>query len=127
GGVDWNCTAWQSVLYARFAAVDYNTWHVDTYRYGIEPAGTDVVKQRTFGPLAETDGSITGSHTVTGDETGFSGFTTNTNLNSSSPIPVAPPDFLPYPRAIDPLPLSPKDNHPVDRRTAGPTRNYDFS
>ncbi len=123
---DRNCLLCQSVFYPRFGGVYYNTWHFDTYQFGIDPAGSDVVKQRTFGPLAEMDGSIAGSHTVTGDETGFSGFTTNTNVNSTSPIPTAPPDFLPYPRVSDPLPLA-SDGHAVDRRVAGPTRNYDFS
>ncbi len=124
---DRNCLLCQTVFYPRFGGVYYNVAHMDTYNYGIDPAGLDVSKQRTFGSLTDGDSSVAGSHTVTGDETGFSGFTANTNPNSSSPIPAAPPDFMPYPRPTDPLPLSPKDNHPVDRRTAGPTRNFDFS
>src|SRR5262249_52016424 len=86
-----------------------------------------VTKQRTFGALVDPGSSVVGTHTVTGDEKGFSGFTQNSNPNSTSPIPAAPPDLLPYPRPSDPLPLSPKDGHPLDRRTAGPTRNLDVS
>jgi hypothetical protein len=123
---DRNCLLCQTVFYPRFGGVYYNTWHFDTYNYGIDPANADIVKQRTFGALVDGNGSILGSRTVTGDEKGFSGFTANTNPNSSSPIPAAAPDFMPYPRLIDPLPLA-ADGHAVDRRPAGPTRNYDFS
>ncbi|PYT36163.1 MAG: hypothetical protein DMF52_08380 [Acidobacteria bacterium] len=124
---DRNCLLCQSVFSQRFGGVYYNVAHWYTYNYGIDPAGLDVDKQRTFGPLVDQNGSVAISGTVTGDEVGFSGFTANNNPNSSSPIPAAPPDFLPYPRPTDPLPVSPKDNHPVDRRPAGPTRNFDFS
>ena len=51
-------------------------------------------RQRTFGPFTNPDTS-TG---FDGDETGFTGFTQNNNPNSTSPIPTALPDFLPYPR-----------------------------
>ncbi|HZM70317.1 MAG TPA: thrombospondin type 3 repeat-containing protein [Candidatus Cryosericum sp.] len=64
----------------------------------VDPTGTGGVLQRTFGPTQDLDGSITGGNpSANGDETGFSGFTQNTNINSSSPIPTAPPDLLPYP------------------------------
>src|SRR5262249_44297438 len=97
-----------------------------TYNYGVDPSGRGEVKQRTFGPRMDPDNSIAVSGTVTGDEVGFSGFTQNTNPNSTSPIPVAPPDLLPYPLPSATLPLA-SDGHPVDRRTAGPTRNFDLS
>src|SRR5262249_24063931 len=122
-----NCLLCQGTFYQRFGGVYYNVAHWATYNYGIDRTNQDVDPQRTFGALTDTDGSVGGTRTVTGDETGFSGFTQNSNPNSTSPIPVAPPDFLAYPRPGDPLPLSPKDGHPVDRRPAGPTRNFDFS
>jgi hypothetical protein len=56
--------------------------------------------QRTFGPFTNPNGSPN----LDGDETGFSGFTTNVNPNSTSPIPTALPDFLPYPQPGEPLP-----------------------
>ncbi len=66
------------------------------------------VKQRTFGPLSDPDNSTaTGSKSADGDETGWTGFTQNTNTHSSSPIPTAPPDFLPYPLASAPTILPP--------------------
>jgi hypothetical protein len=123
---DRNCLLCQTVFYPRFGGVYYNTWHFDTYNYGIDPANDDIVSQRTFGALFDQNGSIVGSGLIEGNEKGFSGFTQNTNPNSRSPIPEAAPDFMPYPRPIDPLPLA-ADGHPVDRRPAGPTRNYDFS
>src|SRR6185503_18684995 len=92
---DRNCLLCQTVFYPRFGGVYYNTWHFDTYNYGIDPANTDIVTQRTFGSLVDPNGSILATRTVTGDEKGFSGFTSNTNPNSSSPIPAAAPDFMP--------------------------------
>jgi len=124
---DRNCLLCQTVFYQRFGGVYYNVAHWATYNYGINPQNPDVDPQRTFGALADPDHSFALTGTITGDETGFSGFTANTNPDSTSPIPAALPDFLPYPRPTDPLPLSPKDNHPVDRRPAGPTRNFDWS
>ena len=66
---------------------------------GINPTSS-VPRQRTFGPFTNPDNSPG----LDGDETGFSGFTTNTNPNSLSPIPTAIPDFLPYPVPGAPLP-----------------------
>jgi len=59
---------------------------------GIDPT-TTAPFQRTFGPFINPNGS----GTVDGDECGFTGFTTNNNPRSQSPIPVAQPDYLPYP------------------------------
>ena len=66
---------------------------------GINPS-TPVPRQRTFGPFTNPNNSTN----LDGDESGFSGFTTNTNPNSSSPIPTADPDFLPYPVPAAPVP-----------------------
>ena len=122
---DRNCLLCQTI-YFRFGGAYYDVARFNTYYYGVGPAGKGDVKQRTFGPLSDPDGSVAGtSKTVTGDETGFSGFTQNTNPTSTSPIPTAPPDLLPYPVPTGPLPLA-ADGHPLDRRTAGPTRNLDF-
>ncbi|HZN03023.1 MAG TPA: thrombospondin type 3 repeat-containing protein, partial [Candidatus Polarisedimenticolia bacterium] len=75
-------------------------WPVGLFRFaydyfpgdGIDPQSLQ--PQRTFGPFTNPDGSAT----LNGDETGFTGYTTNTNPYSTSPIPEAPPDFLPFPR-----------------------------
>src|SRR5262249_38893767 len=60
---------------------------------GIDPLSTAPF-QRTFGPFQNPN--LSG--TLDGDESGFTGFTQNTNPDSSSPIPTAIPDFLPYPQ-----------------------------
>ncbi|HYS04579.1 MAG TPA: thrombospondin type 3 repeat-containing protein [Candidatus Dormibacteraeota bacterium] len=125
---DRNCLLCQTVFYQRFGGVYYNVAHWATYNYGIDPYYYDVDPQRTFGALVDPDSSLANSRTITGDETGFSGFTANTNPDSTTPMPPAAPDFLPYPRAIDPLPLSYQADHrPADRRPAGPVRNFDWS
>ncbi|MEK7799736.1 MAG: thrombospondin type 3 repeat-containing protein, partial [Acidobacteriota bacterium] len=67
---------------------------------GIDPAST-VPFQRTFGPFS--DGNA-GTPFDGGGESGFSGFTQNTNPDSSSPIPQAPPDFLKFPLPGAPVP-----------------------
>ena len=59
---------------------------------GIDPLST-APYQRTFGPFTNPNASVN----LDGDETGFSGATQNTNPDSSTPIPTAQPDFLPYP------------------------------
>jgi hypothetical protein len=59
---------------------------------GIDPLST-APYQRTFGPFQ----NFNASPTLDGDETGFSGATQNTNPDSSSPIPTALPDYLPFP------------------------------
>ena len=101
----------------------------NAYNYGIDP--TSHVHQRTFGPLVDPDGSVaSGSHSVTGDETGFSGFTANTNPNSTSPIPTAPPDFRPFPSPGAPQVCAPGCGNPAvccEQNTVnGPERNFDL-
>jgi hypothetical protein len=59
---------------------------------GIVPFGTSPY-QRTFGPFQNPNSSAN----LDGDESGFTGWTPNTNPNSTSPIPTAPPAYLPYP------------------------------
>ncbi len=66
---------------------------------GIEPLSTNP-PQRTFGPFQNPNNSVN----FDGDESGFTGFTSNTNPNSTSPIPTAPPDLLPHPLPGAPLP-----------------------
>jgi Thrombospondin type 3 repeat len=66
---------------------------------GISPASS-MPRQRTFGPFTNPNNSIN----LDGDETGFSGFTTNVNPTSSSPIPTASPEWLPFPQPGEPLP-----------------------
>ena len=69
----------------RFAANYFNS-------NGIDPASV-VPRQRTFGPFQNPNNSAN----FDGDESGFTGFTQDTNPNSSNPIPTAEPDFLPFP------------------------------
>ena len=121
---DRNCLLCQ-VFYPRFGGAYYGVARLNTYQYGVDPAGAGEVRQRTFGPRVDPDDSIAGG-TVKGDETGFSAFTQNTNPNSSSPIPTAPPDFLPYPIPGGPLPLA-GDGTPAANTVAGPTRNLELS
>jgi hypothetical protein len=122
---DRNCLLCQSIFYPRFGGTYYNIARLMSYNYGVDPANRDVTPQRTFGPRTDPDLSIA-SGTVTGDEKGFTGFTQNTNLQSASPIPDARPDFLPYPRPGDPLPLA-FDGRPMTDNDAGPVRNFDLS
>ncbi len=144
-----NCLLCQNLIYPRFGGSYYNVARLYSYYYGIDPRGYSDTKQRTFGPLVDPDRSMVLSGTITGDETGFSGFTSNTNKYSTSPIPTAPPDFLPYPTpsricsnsptttctvdancpvgGVCVLVALPKasDGTPVSARAAGPTRNLD--
>jgi hypothetical protein len=116
----------------------------------VDPTGLGGVLQRTFGPLQDGDGSVFGGNpSANGDETGLSAFTQNTNINSSSPIPTAPPDLLPYPvptapnigicdggtqndRACTPGGPSPCTTgggfcQPATNNTQGPVRNFDMT
>ncbi|HXH27422.1 MAG TPA: S8 family serine peptidase, partial [Candidatus Polarisedimenticolia bacterium] len=122
---DRNCLLCQ-FFYTRFGGAYYGVARFNTYYYGVDPANLGEVKQRTFGPLVDPNLSVVNSHTVTGDETGFSAFTSNTNINSSSPIPTAQPDLLPYPVPGAPLPLA-SDGRPADNGASGPTRNLDLT
>lgn len=121
---DRNCLLCQ-IFYPRFGGVYYQVARFNTYRYGVDPVGLGETRQRTFGPLNDPDGSI-GGGTVTGDESGFTAFTADNNTNSSSPIPTAPPDLLPFPVPGATLPTA-GDGHPLDARIAGPTRNLDLN
>jgi Thrombospondin type 3 repeat len=66
---------------------------------GIDPASIQPF-QRTFGPFSNPDGAPA----FNGDETGFSGKTSNQNPDSTSPIPLARPDYLPFPLPGAPVP-----------------------
>ncbi|HYV84301.1 MAG TPA: thrombospondin type 3 repeat-containing protein [Patescibacteria group bacterium] len=108
------------------------------------PVNSFLPNQRTFGPFTNPNNSAG----LDGDETGFTGFTLNNNPGSSSPIPTAPPDFLPYPTPGTALagvcdagtaaggpcaPANPSDPcvagggtcHAQDDTGAGPVRNFD--
>jgi hypothetical protein len=96
------------------------------YNYGINPVSK--LKQHTFGPLTDPDGSIAANKKLTGDETGFTAFTpAGTNVNSTSPIPVAGPDFRPFPSPGAPQVCN-HDPTPVceQNTVAGPERNFDL-
>jgi hypothetical protein len=121
-----SCLLCQGVFYPRFGGFYYVAARLYTYIYGVDPAGLEATPQRTFGPLDDPDDSLTTTATITGDETGFSAFTQNTNPNSSTPIPTAPPDFLPYPAPGAPIPLA-ADGRPADDTIGGPVRNFDLS
>jgi hypothetical protein len=121
---DRNCLLCQP-FYPRFGGAYYQVARFNTYDYGVDPDGLGEVKQRTFGPRVDPNNSIAGG-TVTGDENGFSGFTVNSNPNSSNPIPTAPPDLLPYPVPGGPLPLA-SDGTPAANTISGPTRNLELS
>ncbi|HUD71135.1 MAG TPA: thrombospondin type 3 repeat-containing protein, partial [Dongiaceae bacterium] len=121
---DRNCLFCQ-VFYPRFGGAYYGVARFNTYSYGVSPVNNSEVRQRTFGPRVDPNNSIAGG-TVTGDETGFSGFTMNSNPSSSSPIPTAPPDMLPYPVPGASLPLA-GDGTPATNNVAGPTRNLELS
>jgi hypothetical protein len=110
---------------------------------GIDPTTTSPY-QRTFGPFQDPDVIF-----LDGDECCFSGTTPpGTNPASTSPIPTAQPDYLPYPQHAVPLvgicdggslagqPCDPQQAggacvagggvcHPEDNTIAGPVRNFD--
>jgi len=119
------CEYW----YYRFG--DINTVvSFNAYAYGIDPVSN--APQRTFGPTTDPDISLgPGNPRVTGDEIGFTGFTQNTNANSTSPIPVAPPDFRPAPSPGAPQVCVPGCAVPADcceqNTDAGPERNMDIA
>jgi hypothetical protein len=122
---DRNCLLCQ-VFYPRFGGAYYGVARFNTYENGVDPAGAGEVRQRTFGPRVDPDNSINASGFVSGDESGFSGFTSDSNLNSTSPIPTAVPDLLPYPVPGGPLPLA-SDGTPALNNVRGPTRNFELS
>jgi hypothetical protein len=86
-----------------YGGIDYQLANLQSGQ-GVDPTGVGGILQRTFGPKEDPDGSTTGGNpSANGDEKGFSGFTQNSNPNSSSPIPTAPPDLLPYPVPTAPV------------------------
>ncbi|HXH27461.1 MAG TPA: hypothetical protein VNL37_00340, partial [Candidatus Polarisedimenticolia bacterium] len=98
------------------------------FREPIDPASGGV--QRTFGPLTDPNGSFATHGVIDGDESGFSGFTSNINPDSSSPIPTAPPDLLPFPAPGGPQVCVPgcTGSGCCELNTvAGPERNLDLS
>jgi hypothetical protein len=109
-----------------YGGIDYQiaNFHTDAT---VNPTNVADVLQRTFGPRSDPDGStIGGNPQVNGDETGFSGFTQNSNPGSSSPIPTAPPDLLPYPLAGAPV-VQASDGTPWTNNVQGPVRNLDIT
>ena len=84
---------------------------------------------RTFGPLeGDADGSLAGgpgSKFISGDERGFTGFTQNSNPNSSSPMPQGLSNELPFPVNGAP-PVTASDGALWTNNTEGPVRNLDF-
>jgi hypothetical protein len=129
-----NCLLCQ-YFYPRFGGVYYAIGRFNTYYYPVDPDNLGNTRQRTFGRLVDPDNSCPDPSpasgapdcTITGDESGFSGFRTDLVLGDSRPIIEAQPDLLPFPPPGTPLPLAPEDGHPLDIRAAGPTRNFDFS
>ena len=121
------CEYW----YYRFG--DINTVvSFNAYTYGIDPQSN--TPQRTFGPVVDPDNSLAGgggAAAVTGDEVGFTGFTQNSNPNSTSPIPVGLPDFVPAPAPTGPQVCVPGCGNPAlcceQNTVAGPERNMDIS
>ena len=122
---DRNCLLCQ-VFYPRFGGAYYGVARFNTYENGVDPAGAGEVRQRTFGPRVDPNNTINAFGYVSGDETGFSGFSSDSNPVSSSPIPTAPPDLLPYPIPGGPLPLA-SDGTPAFNDVRGPTRNFELS
>jgi len=109
-----------------YGGIDYQVANLQASS-GVNPTNSGDIRQRTFGPTVDPNGSLSGGNPgVTGDETGFSGFTTSANPNSSSPIPTAFPDFLPYPLPTSPVVLA-SDGTPWTNNVAGPVRNFDMT
>jgi hypothetical protein len=81
----------------------------------------------TFGPLSgDADGSLNGGNKfISGDELGFTGFSQNSNPNSSSPMPQGLSDQLPFPPPGAPV-VQASDGTPWTNNPEGPIRNFDF-
>ncbi len=120
-----NCFLCQ-YFYSRFPDI-YSIAVFQQYEYGIYPGSS--VAQHTFGPTEDPNGSLAQKQ-FTGDETGFTGFTENHNTQSSSPIPTASPDYLPYPIPGAPVICNPPGStNPADceqNTVDGPERNFDI-
>ena len=109
-----------------YGGIDYQVGNLQASS-GVDPTNSGDIRQRTFGPKVDPDGSTTGGNPqVNGDETGFTGFTTSANPNSASPIPTAFPDFLPYPLPGAPV-VQASDGTPWTNNIAGPVRNFDMT
>jgi hypothetical protein len=123
-----NCLLCQEFSFA-YGGVDYMLGRFNNTSTGTYP-GSPGLRQRTFGPLTDPDASIPGTSStagfVSGDETGFSGFTQNSNLASSSPIPTAPPDLLPYPVPGAPI-VHASDGTAWTTKNNGPVRNFEMT
>src|SRR5262249_5060939 len=130
-----NCLLCQYVYGIRFPDI-YSLAVFNEYENGIDPHSS--VHQRTFGSFTDPNGSFAANKTITGDETGFTGFTQNSNPNSASPIPVNPsPDFVPFPQPGAPAigtpgcvcTGNPQTDPPCCQKNtvAGPARNFDIS
>jgi hypothetical protein len=119
-------------LYVPRWADIYSVVNFNSYENPIPLQGGTGVPQRTFGPTVDPNGSLTGGNPqVSGDETGFTGFTDNTNAFSSSPIPVNPnADFVPFPQPGAPQVCAPGCTEPAvcceQNTVAGPERNMDI-
>ena len=96
---DRNCLLCQ-VFYPRFGGVYYQVGRFNTYPVRGGSGGPWVRRsRRTFGPLTDPDGSVAGSGIVTGDETGFTGFTLEHEPEQHEPDPDSTaPDMLAVPR-----------------------------
>ncbi|MGH3863045.1 thrombospondin type 3 repeat-containing protein, partial [Actinokineospora sp.] len=122
-----NCLLCQDFDF-RYGGIDYLVagW-VNSGDAGTCPACVGI-PQRTFGLTIDPDGSLGGGNkSLTGDETGFTAFTQNTNILSSSPIPEAGPALLPYPLPDAPTVFAPDGVTPWTNDVAGPVRNFDLT
>ena len=109
-----------------YGGIDYQVANLQASS-GVDPSNSGDIRQRTFGPTIDPNGSLSGGNPlVSGDEVGFSGFTTSGNPNSASPIPTAIPDFLPYPLPTAPV-VQASDGTPWTNNPQGPVRNFDMT
>ncbi len=121
-----NCLLCQEFSIA-YGGVDYQLASFRNTGSGTWPNNNLGLRQRTFGPLSDPDLSVTtGGKFASGDETGLTGFTQNTNPGSSSPIPTAPPNLLPYPLDNAPV-VTASDGTPWTNNVQGPVRNLDMT
>ncbi len=120
-----NCLLCQEFSF-NYGGVDYQIASFHSTGGGTFPGSTGL-RQRTFGPLSDPNGSVAGgSKFASGDETGFTGFTQNTNPGSTSPIPTAGPNLLPYPLDNAPVVMT-SGGTPWTNNVQGPVRNFDMT
>ena len=109
-----------------YGGIDYQVANFQSGA-GVDPSNSGDIPQRTFGPRIDPDNSTVGGNpSANGDETGFTGFTQNSNPASASPIPTAFPDFLPYPVPTAPV-VNAGDGTPWTNNPQGPVRNFDMT